>query len=291
MKKHLFLCLLPLMAWTFSLSAVPVKLTAKVISETIEIAAKRSGRVLSPAGKAAAGKALEKAFARYGDDVLKAMQKGGLESLKQGARHGGEFWKICARTTPQGARSLALHGDILMPLVRKHGIQFMELESKVPGLGAKAVDTFGDDAVRMFAKAPADDVTRMIGYAAKADNPKTVRLLQDAYVKSNGKILDHLNWKHIMAAGLSTAAIISAYKLTNSMETLAESNPELLANMLTSSIHWLLVLLVAAVIILFFSKRLRRAIMDLVIYPFRLLFRVFRKNPAKEKNPPDSKKP
>lgn len=291
MKKQLFLFLIPLMAWTFSLSAAPVKLAAKVITETLETAAKRSGRVLSPAGKTAAGKALEKAFASYGDDVLKAVRKGGLETLNQGARHGGEFWRICARTTPAGARSLALHGDVLMPLVRKHGIRFMELESKVPGLGAKAVELFGDDAVRMFAKAPADDITRMIGYASRADRPETARLLQDAYVKSGGKILDHLNWKHIMAAGLSTAAVVTAYKLTNSVEALAETRPELFAGILKSSVLWLLFMLIAVVALLFYPRRLRRAIMELAVYPIRLLFRANRKKPAKKDSPPDSSAP
>lgn len=264
MKKWNVICILSVLA--LQCAAVPVKLTGKVINETIEIAAKRSGRVLTPASKKATEKALVKAFSRYGDDVLKAMQKGGLETLKQGAKHGDDFWRICAKTTPQGARSLALHADILMPLVKRNGIQFMALESKVPGLGAKTVQTFGDDAVKTFAKAPASDITRMVGYAGKADNPKTVKLLHEAYAKSEGKILDHLNWKHIMAGGLSASAIVAAYKLTNSVETLAETNPELLAQVLNANLPWIALILAGIllfILVLLFPGRIRNAFVKL----------------------------
>ncbi|MBR6470870.1 MAG: hypothetical protein IKS83_03665, partial [Victivallales bacterium] len=170
--------------------------TRKVVSETIEQAAKKSGKALTPAVRKASEKALMQACKQYGDDVLKAVARGGLEALEQGGRHGKIFWQLCAHS-PQAARSLALHADDLLPLARRIGPQFMKLETHVPGLGKKAVECFGDDAVRILVKLSPDDAARLIAYAGKADSPKTAKLLLQSCQKTGGTILKHLDGKRI----------------------------------------------------------------------------------------------
>ncbi|MBE6372743.1 MAG: hypothetical protein E7055_11815 [Lentisphaerae bacterium] len=208
------------------LSAVPVSMTRKAVTKTVQIAAKRSGRVLTPAARIAMEKAAAKAFAQYGDDVLRALEKGGLEALKQGERHGRDFWKLCSHATPQAARSMALHADTLMPIARRVGKDFVTLEGKVPGLGAECVKFFGDKSAKTLAHAPAGEITQLVGYARRADSPQTAKLLHEAYQKSGGQVLKHLNWKHIMAGGLSAGAVVAAYKLSGGVAQLAETHPE-----------------------------------------------------------------
>ena len=201
---------------------------AKSIPDAVEFAAKKSGKALSPAMRKSAEIAVEKAVANYGDDVLKTVTHGGLESLEVGAKYGDDFWRLCHSATPGAVRSLALHADNLMPIAKRLGPDFMVLEGKVPGLGAKTVQLFGDDAAKALAKAPADDLAKLVGYAEKADNAKTVAHLYNTYQKDN-RILKYLNWKTIMASGLSVAAITGAYKVSNGIEesltTAAEKSP------------------------------------------------------------------
>ena len=203
--------------------------TRKVVSETIEQAAKRSGKTLTPAVRKASEKALAEACKQYGDDVLKVVARGGLETLEQGSKHGMDFWRICAHS-PQMARSFALHADDLLPLAQRIGPEFVKLEGRVPGLGKKAVECFGDDAVRILVKLPPDDAAKMIAYAGKADSPKTAKLLLKHYKKTSGTILKHLDGKRIMAVGLSAAMVTAAYKVSDGVEDglkdVAHNSPE-----------------------------------------------------------------
>ena len=235
------------------LAAVPLKVAKIAVEETLELAAKKSGKILAPAAKKTAEKALREAVLKYGDDALKAVKNGGLEALEQGSKYGDDFWKLCKNASPAAVRSLSLHADELLPLVKRCGSDFLALEGKVPGLGAKTVEVFGDSAVQTFKNAPASHITQMLGFARKADSPETVKLLHKGYAQSAGKILDHLNWKHIMAGGLSAAAILAAYRTTGAVQTLAETNPGLL---LGSFYLWGFI--IAAVIIIIICIRFRR---------------------------------
>jgi len=211
--------------------AASVSATAKVITETIEQAAKRSGKVLTPAAREIAETALKKAAAKHGDEVLKMVRSGGLEVLEQGAKHGDEFWKLCAHT-PGAARSLALHADEMIPLVRRIGPEFLELEAKTPGLTTKIIAAFGEDSVKTLSKVPPDDISRLIGYASKADAPATSKFLYESYSKSANRsvFLEQLNWKQIMATGLSVAAVTAAYKVSDGIQEgtkiVAKDHPE-----------------------------------------------------------------
>ena len=209
--------------------AVPVSATRKIVSETIEAAAKKSGKALTPAMRKSAEKALMQASKQYGDDVFKVVSRGGLEAIEQGSKHGKVFWKLAAHT-PQAARSLALHADDLLPIAKRIGLEFMKLETHVPGLGKQAVTCFGDDAVKLLSKMPADDAAKLIRFGTKADSPRTARLLLDGCAKSSGEILKHLDGKRIVALGLSASMVTAAYKVSNGIEDglteIASNSPE-----------------------------------------------------------------
>ncbi|NMA45881.1 MAG: hypothetical protein GX945_04900, partial [Lentisphaerae bacterium] len=177
---------------------------AKIIGEAVEQAAKRSGKTLAPAARKAANQTAKKLATQYGDDILKVVADGGLETLNQGLKHGDDFWHL-ARLRPAAARTLALHADDLVPLAKRLGPTVLDLEVKAPGISRRLVATFGDDAIKQLTHAPAADLPRLVGYAQKADNPATAKMLLDYYGKapSGTAFLDHLSWKHIMSSGLS----------------------------------------------------------------------------------------
>lgn len=231
---------------TFSLMAFP---GGKVVQETVKAAAKVSGKALSPFAERAAAKALAKAVAKYGDDALRITRQGGLEALKQGARYGDDFWRAARHAQPAAVRSLALHTRELLPLAKRIGPEFLNLEARAPGLASKAVRLFGDKAVKTLAKSPPDDISRLIGLARRTNSSKIRNLLVRGYASTpnKDKFLRALDWKKITAAGLSTAAIIAAYKVSDGAEeglkNLARNNPEVFASVLSDWIapfKWLI---------------------------------------------------
>ena len=177
MKTTMMICAIILVfATAMTASASPAAaVSRKVISKTVKAAAMKSGKALTPALRRASEQALRRACQQYGDDVLKVVAKGGLETLEQGAKHGNVFWKTCLQT-PKVARSVALHADDLLPIAKRLGPDVVKLEAKAPGLAKKAVTCFGDDAVKYLAKLPPSDAATLIRYGAKADSPKTATL-------------------------------------------------------------------------------------------------------------------
>lgn len=236
-------------------SAAPLfaALPAKAAQESIALAAKVSGRALNPAAREAAEAALRKAASQYGDDVAELSARGGLESLEQSARYGDDFWTL-ARSVPSATRSLALNADELIPLAKRVGPEVLQIEARAPGLSLKIASEFGDGALKTLSAAPAADLSRLLGYASKADNPETRQLLLKCYSSSKNpaKFLESLNWKQIMAAGLSTGAVIAAYKVSDGveagLETVAANHPEAFADTVTailSPFRWGLLALLA----------------------------------------------
>lgn len=237
--------------------ALPLAASAKLVREAVEAAAKVSGKTMTKASKKAAVKILAEAFAKYGDDALRTARRGGLEAIGAGGRYGDDFWKLARGAAPEAVRSFALHADDLMPLARRLGPDFLRLEGKVPGLGAKAVAVFGDDAARALAQsAPPDDIAKLLAYSGKADSPATRELLLDTYRKGGGKFLGALDWKTVMATGLSAAMITAAYQVSDGVgdgiRTVAEKHPEQFAaaaDSFVSPFKWLLWAVCAALVV------------------------------------------
>jgi hypothetical protein len=200
------------------------------LDETLEAASKISGRSLSPAYRKIALAQLRNAVAKHGDEAIVAARKGGLELMEVAGKYGDDVWTLASKT-PAGARALAMRPQELLPMTRRIGAEVLELEAKSPGLAKHVVKNFGDDGVRHFAgHVPANDATRLVGYANRADNPATRDLLIEAYKKGGADFLDKLNWKHIMATGLSVAAITAAYQVSDGVQegliTVSEDSPE-----------------------------------------------------------------
>lgn len=234
-SRHVSICL-ALAAFLVPASQAPAlggaaaKLAAGSVDEVIEVAARVSGRSVTPAARAALGNQLRQAAIRHGDDVLLAARRGGLELAEAAARHGDDVWRLGARV-PSGARALALHADELLPLARRIGPEVLILESQHPAIAARVVTAFGDDAVRYLAvNAPMGDLPRLVGFAERADSAATRRLLFEAYRRHGGEGLRAIDWKVVMAVGLSTAAVTAAYQISDGigdgLETVAAESPE-----------------------------------------------------------------
>lgn len=205
------------------------RIAVEGVEEAIEVAARVSGRSLTPAARTVLATELRQATLRYGDDALVAASRGGLELAEAAGRYGSDVWKFSVRV-PAGARALALHADELLPLARRIGPEVLELEARHPAIACRAAGAFGDDAVRYLAReAPAAELPRLVGYAERADSPATRKLLLDAYKEKGSVFLERLDWKVIMAGGLSTAAVVAAYKVSDGvqdgLETVAKGSP------------------------------------------------------------------
>ncbi len=264
MKRAFFtLGIFVLAAMVFS-AGVEASPTSKVIQEVLEQAAKVSGKTLTPASKEAAEIAMRKAIASHGDDIMRIVRVGGLETLEQGAKHGDDFWRLCSHS-PRAARSLALHADDLLPIARRIGPEVAELEARAPGMTLQIAEHYGDDGIRALTKAPADDISRLVCGAQNADSPATRELLLNMYKKSKdgAKFLNKIDWKVVAATGLSASAIISAYKLSDGVETVIEQEgPAVTKNIANTMryVSWSLIVIFALLLLGLFRPLLKNAI-------------------------------
>src|SRR5688572_25110342 len=79
-------------------AALPGVSTA--ISEAIELASKRSGRVLpDKSSREAAERTLEAGIARHGQSVAQATADGGLELLEASARYGDDVMRVAVQAS------------------------------------------------------------------------------------------------------------------------------------------------------------------------------------------------
>lgn len=207
------LCSFFIIPQAHSQGQVLVKVGGSSMNEVVEVAAKVSGRTLTPAMRKAAIEELERGVVKYGDDAVRATRHGGLELVESASKHGDDIWRFSSNV-PAASRALAMRPDELLPLTRRIGTEVLELEAKNPGIASHVVAQFGDDAVKHLAQhASPSDLSRLAGYAAKADSPATKALLYDTYKREGTHFLDKLNWKHIIAGGLSASMILGAYEV------------------------------------------------------------------------------
>jgi len=184
------------------------------VEEVLEIAAKVSGKPLNKTTQKLAAEELEKWTVKYGDDAILATKRGGLELLEAASKYGDDVWEFSSKV-PTATRALAVRADELIPLTRRIGTEVLELEARTPGIAEKVVEHFGDDAVRQLARnASPDDLTKLTGYAAKADSPAAKALLYEKYKEGGTHFLEKLDYKQIMTGGLSIGIITAAYQLS-----------------------------------------------------------------------------
>ncbi len=213
-----------------SFTSAVLETGAKYMDDAIEIASRVSGKTLTSADRKIMLRQLQSAVVKHGDEAILAARKGGLELMEAAGEYGDDVWAFASKV-PSGARALAIHPDELLPFTRRIGTEVLELEARSPGLTRYVVKDFGDNSVKYFAKNIMNhDATRLIGYAERADTPAIRQMLMDYYKKGGTDFLDKLNWKHIMASGLSAAMIISAYQVSDGVQegltTVAKNSPD-----------------------------------------------------------------
>ncbi|MCX6985549.1 MAG: hypothetical protein NT118_12500 [Lentisphaerae bacterium] len=214
---------------SFGQAAAVAKISVECIDEAVEVASKVSGKAIGASSRAIVARQLAEATVKYGDDAIKAARNGGLELSEAAAKYGDDVWKYSSQA-PSGARALAVRTEELLPLARKIGPEVLEMEAKAPGITKVLAQDFGDDAVRYLAKnAPAEDLTRLAGYARRADSLEAKKLLYETYQKIGAALFERIEWKTVLASGVSVAMITGAYKvgdgIQEGLKTIAEKNP------------------------------------------------------------------
>ncbi|MBT4821098.1 MAG: hypothetical protein HN742_14070 [Lentisphaerae bacterium] len=200
------------------------------VDDAIEAAIRVSKCNLDDAARLILRESLEEAAKRYGDDVLKAVARGGVELAEASARYGDDIWRWSSKF-PGATRALALHADELVPLCRRVGPQVLKIEAHNPGLAARVASSFGDDTLRLFAThVGPDDAPRLLRGIEKANSPTARNALLKAYERTGGAVLKHLDWKAVLAGGLSVAMISAAHEtadgIQEGMKTIASDSPE-----------------------------------------------------------------
>ncbi len=192
------------------------KVSSRYIDDVVEVVWKNSGK-LKKVSRLALRKQIVKIAAKHGEDGLKFIKTGGLGLAKASAKYGDDVFKF-VKKVPNATKVLSQNADELIPLTRKYGTGILKIESKVPGLSTKAIKEFGGKNIKYLSKIPADDSVKLVGYAGKATSPSAKKLLISSYKKGGSEFLNSLNYKHIIAGGLSVAMITSAYKISNGLE-------------------------------------------------------------------------
>lgn len=254
--KSLLLSFLTI-ALLVSVHPLPAAPTRPVV-EALEQLAARAGRV--PAKGAA--EALEAAFRAHGDRALQAAHQGGIELAEAAARHGNDVFAMAVRV-PQAAAAIATRADVLLPLARRHGDDFLRLEAKVPGLAEDAFRVFTDkkDIARLL-KLPAEEARQVLIYAAHATDPAAARHLLKAVETKGPGFLAKLDNAKILATGLSVSMIIAAAGVSL---TAGEAVAETAGNVLQIPIILLTLLLCGYILFLLWKS-----------WPFLRNLRVFR---------------
>lgn len=259
MKQFMTVSVVPL---GFLFLAAPVlggvrgKITREIIQETVERAARRSGReVLDETAKRTARETLEGLVKTYGDDVLKVVDDTGIELLEAVPRYGNEVVELAITASPQARRAFVQNIPELLPIARRVGPEALELEGKSPGLAVRVFKVFGDDAGWAVARnVPAEDVPRLLKYAEKADSPTTKRLLLETYEKEEKALFERIPPGLVLASGLSASMLHGTHELTKPVRAIGEAidgNADVANTAVRHFVAWGGVALIVIAILLF----------------------------------------
>lgn len=197
----------------------------------LQLAFKTSGTEVLEAGSR---EALERAAANslrlLGAPAAEtAVQRGGIQLLEASLYHGDEVLRLAGRV-PEAAGLLGARPLEALRLASRHGDDALRLEARVPGLAEQAISLLGREAVPTLTQAAPGDVTRLLGFAARADSAVTRAALWHAWKKEGGALLDKLD-KHkvlILTGGLTGAVLDVASGVSNAIEKMPEKAPEAL---------------------------------------------------------------
>lgn len=214
-----------------------------LVRETVERACIVSGREVVERGtRETLEHATAAAVKRQGPAAARAIQHGGVELLEATARHGDDVLALAKAAGPQGQRALALEADRLVPLARQYGPAVLDLEARAPGLGGRVFTMFGNDIGQAVTREVAtSDLPRLLLAAERADSPATRAMLWEGYQRGGSEFLNRIDWKVVMAAGVSVAVIDAAHRTTAPFDAAADvmrANPELTAKTVSNVAGW-----------------------------------------------------
>ncbi len=205
--------------------------TSRLASPLVQMALKTSGRkILEVGAREAVEKAAEKAIRILGGEAAeRAMKRGGIELLEASLRHGDDVLHHAGRV-PEAARYLGARPQQALSLVTRYGDDALRLEARVPGAVEQAVSLFGRGALPVLAKTAPQDVTRLMGYASRADSPITRNALWEAFKKEGSALLTKVDQHKtlILASGLTASMLTVADGVQDAIESLPEKAPEVI---------------------------------------------------------------
>ncbi len=214
-----------LLCITLSSPVLANPLTRRLVAEALKV----SGRETLEAGaREAAERAAATAIQRLGGEgAEKLIKSGGYELLEAAAKHGDDVLTQAARC-PAAARYIGARPQEALSLGTRLGDDAILLEARVPGMAEQAATLLGRESLPRLAQVAPAEVTRLIGYAARADSPATRRVLQQSWKKHGSALLGELD-KHktlILTGGLTASMIIVADGVQDAIQDIPEKVPE-----------------------------------------------------------------
>lgn len=248
---------------TLSLS-VPVsagltgKVTREIIEETVDRLAKKSGKkLLRDSARKSASETLERFVKSYGDDVIKVIDDAGFELLESAPKYGDDVVEFALKASPKGRRAFAQNIPELLPLVRRVGVEALELEVKSPGLSIQVYKVFGDDAAKILAKSvPAEDIPRLLKYAECVDVPLNKKLLLKTYMSEGASLFKRIPAKLVLAVGLSASMLYGTHEVTKPMgaiKDVIENNQDIASSAVSSLFRYVSALVGIVLFLLLWS--------------------------------------
>ena len=187
-----------------------------------------------------------------------------VPSVRGLARRGDDLWQLATRAS-LAARQLDKPAARLQHLARRLGPPVLALEARCPGCALRVVRHLGDDAVALLARrASAGDITQLVGLARRARSPAARRALLAEHRRLGPSFMRHINWKAVMAIGLTVALVTSAARISggvaDGVRVAAANNPAAVAETIPRTVGLGAAVLVAPLAVLILAGwGLRRA--------------------------------
>jgi hypothetical protein len=184
----------------------------KAAREAIEYTARKFGVNLAEEGGKQFARQAERLIARYGDDGIRALKKGGPELLSAAARHGDDAVRICAVHGDDAARYLVKHMDEALPLWRRFGRPGTELMVRHPGLARPLLEQFGEKGLILGQKLSTPSLGRFLQLSRKSTRRIDLDSLVDGAIRYGDKFINFL-WSHKwkLAAGATFYTLLKDY--------------------------------------------------------------------------------
>ena len=245
--------LVPLALLSLAAFCLPTAQATPIERELVSRAARTAlQETLEKTAAEAAEKSAAAAIRTLGKEgAREAVERGGLQLLEAGARHGDEVWGL-VRRAPEITHYVASKPGEALGLVRRFGDDAVRLEARAPGMAETAAALFGPKSLAVLAKADPGEINRLVGYAQKATSAEARTRLWELWHKRGSGILATLD-KHkllILTSGLTLAILDTAHSAGGGLKTgfaeLSEKAPyafETVSGGVAAGIQWSAIIL------------------------------------------------